>query len=321
MSQSHGKVVIVGSGLIGRCWAVLFARAGHNVTMYDIDEKQLSDALVAIRQQVTEMHQCGSLGEGKTVDGVCQNVRSSSDLATCLQGALHVQECVPEIVDLKKKVFSELDKHVDEGVVMASSSSCIVPSSFTESLRHRSQCIVAHPVNPPQYIPLVEIVPAPWTAPEIVKRTRDLMQSIGQAPVTLNKEVNGFLLNRLQYALIMEGWRLVQDGVCTPEDVDTAVSQGLGLRYSFMGPFEVMHLNAEGIKDYCDRYGANITRVCETQCSAREMPGTSTCTAVHEAMCRQTPVEDLPARRQWRDTRLAALAAHKQELEDKEKKA
>ena len=99
------------------------------------------------------------------------------------------------------------------------------------------------------------------------------MKDIGQSPILLQKPVNGFVVNRLQYALIMEAWRLVEDGIISPEGVDTAIAEGLGLRYSFMGPFEVMHLNAMGIREYCELYGENITRVCDTQSPARSLSG------------------------------------------------
>ena len=120
---------------------------------------------------------------------------------------------------------------------------------------------------------MVEVLPAPFTKQSIIEKTFTLMKDIGQSPIRLQKPINGFAVNRLQYALIMEAWRLVEDGVMSPEDIDTAISQGLGLRYSFIGPFEVMHLNANGIREYCELYGENIKRVCDTQTPARQLNG------------------------------------------------
>ena len=166
-------------------------------------------------------------------------------------------------------------------------------------------------MNPPHYIPLVELVPSPFTSKEVVSRTRNLMDDIRQAPVVLNKEIDGFILNRLQYAVIMEAWRLVEDGCCSPEDVDTVVSKGLGLRWSFMGPFETIDLNAsKGVRDYCERYGEGITRVFQTMVEPRELRG-KTVDIIEEGLRKNVKEEELSHRKQWRDARLAKLAVHK----------
>lgn len=107
---------------------------------------------------------------------------------------------------------------------------------------------------------------------------------------------------------------ILQDGIASPEDIDTAMSHGLGLRYSFMGPFATMHLNANGIEDYCTRYGANIVTVCNSQAPPRELGG-ATLGVVKEAMEREVPLDKLGEMRKWREERLAALARHKMDLE------
>ena len=112
---------------------------------------------------------------------------------------------------------------------------------------------MAHPVNPPYLAPIVELVPAPWTASETVAGVRALMEQVGQAPVEMKREAEGFILNRLQGVLLMEAWRMVEDGLATVEDIDRTVSHGLGLRWSFMGPFETIDLNAPGgVADYAN---------------------------------------------------------------------
>src|SRR5258707_11360776 len=118
-----------------------------------------------------------------------------------------------------------------------------------------ARCLVGHPVNPPHLIPLVELCGAPWTAPDAVDRARKIYREIGQMPVTVNREINGFILNRLQGALLAEAFRLVGEGFVSAEDLDHTVKDGLGLRWSFLGPFETIELNAPGgIPDYCARY-------------------------------------------------------------------
>eukprot|EP00039_Didymoeca_costata_P020095 m.340044 g.340044 ORF g.340044 m.340044 type:complete len:326 (-) comp19100_c0_seq1:216-1193(-) len=317
------KVCIVGSGLIGRCWAMMFARAGYEVNLYDIAQKQIDDALESVKSQLEGLMASGLLN-GQTADEVAARVSGQSDLAAALKGAVHCQECCPESIPMKKKVFAGLDEHADDNIVLASSSSCIAASEFSGDLKHKAQVIVAHPVNPPHYIPLVEIIPSPDTSPEVVERTSKLMKALGQSPVTLKKEVNGFILNRLQYALLMESWRIVEEGVCSPEDVDTAVKEGLGLRWSFMGPFETIDLNAPGgVSDYCERYGENITAVCAEQdkLGARAMKGAPAAQEIHDAMRKTVPTDSMDARRKWRDDRLAALYLHKREQAQKDKDA
>jgi len=318
--EGKGKVAIVGSGLIGRCWAVLFAKAGYHVNLYDVEPSQVQSALEGARKQLVELETQGLLTNTmKTADSAFQLIHGISDLEEAMRGAIYLQECVPENVDLKKKVFQQLDKHASSEIILASSSSCICPSLFTQDLVHAGQCIVAHPINPPTFVKLVEVIPSPLTKPNITDRTVALMKDIGQSPVVVRKEVNGFILNRLQYAVLMEAWRLVEDGVCSPEDIDTTMREGLAPRYTLIGPFETMHLNANGVKDYCTRYGANIENVCKEQLNTRPFTG-STMEKVHEAMCNRVPVESLPERREWRDKRLAALAIHSKQQEENETK-
>ena len=128
----------------------------------------------------------------------------------------------------------------------ASSTSAIVASRFTENLEGRARCLVAHPVNPPHLVPIVELVGAPWTAPEI-DRARQGDLRVGQAGADRGaREIEGFILNRLQGALLAEAFRLVGEGYVSPQDLDKTIKDGLGLRWSFMGPFETIELNAPG---------------------------------------------------------------------------
>src|SRR5207253_9790700 len=141
-----------------------------------------------------------------------------------------------------------------------SSTSGIVASRFTEELAGRHRCLVAHPVNPPHLVPLVELVASPWTASAIVTQAKAIYESVGQVPIIVKREIEGFILNRLQAVLLSEAFRLVSDGYVTPQDLDKTLKHGLGLRWSFMGPFETIELNApEGIADYCRRYGASLS--------------------------------------------------------------
>jgi L-gulonate 3-dehydrogenase len=121
-----------------------------------------------------------------------------------------------------------------------------VASRFTEDLPGRDRCLIAHPVNPPHVVPIVELCGAPWTSPDVIKRAREIYDSVGQVPVEVKKEIDGFILNRMQAVLVAEALRLVGQGYCTAEDLDKTIAHGLGLRWAFMGPFETIELNALG---------------------------------------------------------------------------
>jgi L-gulonate 3-dehydrogenase len=195
--------------------------------------------------------------------------------------------------------------------IIASSSSAIAMSKISEGMKFKEQCIISHPVNPPFTIPLVEIVPAPWTKPDVTARTRALLQDIGQSPVTLLKECPGFLLNRLQYAILAEAFRIVDDGLCTPEDVDACMANGLARRWVFMGPFQTIDLNApKGVQDYCDRYGKTILEIVEQQDNSRKW-SPELVTKINEAARKMNgSVEEIPKALAWRDDRLAKLQSH-----------
>ena len=212
---------------------------------------------------------------------------------------------------VKRALYVELDRLAAPETVLASSTSGIPASRFTEALAGRRRCLVAHPINPPHIIPLVEIVPAPWTDAQAVARTRTLMDAVGQKPISTTREVPGFVVNRLQGALLAEAFRLVEDGVCSVADVDAAIADGLGLRWSFIGPFETIDLNSpQGVKGYCDMLGALYHDLAREQADPREW-GTELVAEIDRQRREALPVEGIAARSAWRDRRLARLMAHK----------
>ncbi|XP_033111786.1 lambda-crystallin homolog [Anneissia japonica] len=279
---------------------------------------EVTSALDDIETQLYAAKQSGLLRGTLSAEEQFKLITGSNDLVEAVKGAKHIQECVPEILDLKKAVFKNLDKCVDETAVISSSTSCLAPSLFTEELSKRDHCIVCHPVNPPYYVPLVEIIPSSWTDKFTMDRTRALMEEIGQVPVLVKKELPGFALNRIQYAIIGECWRLVQEGVMSTEDVDKVMSAGLGPRYAFMGPLEVMHLNAEGMQSYIDRYAKSMTTVSSTFGPAPTFDGAALNEIVKD-MNTQIPLVNLDERRQWRDARLLGLAKLKKDMDSEQK--
>src|SRR5919107_1339863 len=302
------SVAIVGAGLIGRSWAIVFARAVWQVRVKDPEPRTLENASRLIREGLDELATHGLLADPALAAGRVAVVQS---LADAVSGVDIVQENGPEIVDTKRAIFAELDRLCPEGAILASSTSAIVASRFTEELRGRARCLVAHPVNPPHLLPLVEICGAPWTAPDTVERARKIYESIEQVPIIVNGEVEGFVLNRLQGALLAEAFRLVGEGVVSPQDLDKTLKDGLGLRWSFIGPFETIELNAPGgIADYCNRY-TGFYRSLSADPAKPEVWDEDNVSRILDAWG-GTPGADMLARRSaWRDKRLAALKAHK----------
>jgi len=246
-----------------------------------------------------------------------QRIELANSVEAALHGALYVQENGRENLATNQALFRELDRFADPGAVLASSSSALRASLFTEDLAGRARCLVAHPVNAPYLVPLVELSPAPWTSRDTVARTRALMEAVGQVPVELKKEMPGFLLNRLQGALLGEAFRLVEQGYCGMEDTDKTVRDGLGLRWSFMGPFETVDLNAPGgIADYIRRYGTAYHEMARSA-GAPESWGDALTARLEEERRQTLPSDKLGERAAWRDRRLMALLVHKRKARER----
>ena len=248
------KVAVIGSGFVGRAWAITFARGGHDVALWDQDPGAPERALAYIEKVLPDL-EANDLLNGATVNAVALRMRAAPRLETAIEDAIHIQENTPEDVEVKRAVFARLDADAPPGAVLASSTSAILPSAFTEPLKGRARCLVVHPINPPYLVPAAEIVPAPWTDADVVERTAAFLRTVGQTPIVMRREIDGFVMNRLQGALLEEAFRLVADGYASIEDVDVGIRDGLALRWSFMGPFETIDLNAPGgVRDYAERY-------------------------------------------------------------------
>lgn len=301
------KTAIIGCGAIGGSWAIVFAQAGHEVRMWDPAQGAAATAIDGISDQLGELSHGGLLNE--PVASILARISVAASLQAAVQAADHIQENGPEKLDIRRQLFAELDDAAPPDAVIASSTSGMAPSTFTEHLPGRHRCLVAHPANPPYLLPLVELCPAPWTAPEVMQQTRARMLKAGRKVAVLQREAEGFLLNRLQGALLAEAFRIVADGIAGPDDVDTVMKSALGLRWSFMGPFETVDLNAPGgITDFCARYGALYERL------QHQMPPRAWDDALVDtvAAARRADVslDAIPQRQVWRDKRLMALAVY-----------
>ena len=312
----NDKVAIVGSGLVGRAWAISFARGGHDVVLFDTDDKAVANALRTVEGLLTKLELTGML-KGQTAVEVRSRINGAPSLEAALAGAAHVQENAPEELGVKREIFAKLDAAAERNAVLASSSSGILPSRISDELAGKSRCLVAHPINPPHLIPAVEIVPAPWTDPQVVERTRQRLAAIGQAPIVMRRELDGFIMNRLQGALLHEAFRLVAEGYASTEDVDAGICKGIGLRWAFMGPFETIDLNAPGgVRDYVNRYEGLYQTLAQSQSVPVRWSG-ELLDRLEAERCRRLPRADLAERQKWRDRRLMALAIHMAEA-DKE---
>lgn len=303
-------VTIIGAGFIGRAWSISFARAGHRITLWDADASVAAKATDYIAGVLPDLEANDLLG-GASPEMILSRITVEPDLGRALENADHVQENTPERLDVKKEVFAQLDRLAPPKAVLASSTSAILPSKFTEDLATRHRCLVVHPINPPYLVPAAEVVPAPWTAQEIVERTRAFLVAAGHAPIVMKRELDGFVMNRMQGALLEEAFRLVADGYATVEDVDTGIRDGLALRWSFMGPFETIDLNAPGgIRDYVTRYQGIYENIFPQMQRRVDWAG-PVLEEVEAARRRDLPEADLQKRQVWRDRRLMALASHK----------
>jgi L-gulonate 3-dehydrogenase len=302
------RIAIIGTGMIGRAWALVFAEAGLHVAIWDPEPVAIDKALGFVARQLEDMQHAGLLQESVSV--ILDRITPAATLNSALEGADYVQENGPEKLDLRRSVFAELDRLASEHAILASSTSGMPASSFTDHLNGRHRCLVAHPGNPPYLLPLVELCPSEWTSTETLERTHALMLRANRKPAIVRIEREGFVLNRLQGALLAEAFRLVDDGAISPSDLDIVVKHGLGLRWSFMGPFETIDLNAPGgIADFCDRYGPLYERL---QYQMPPRPWTpDMIRRIAKSRREELPAASIEPRQAWRDRRLMALAAHK----------
>ena len=310
------KIAIVGAGLVGRAWAIVFARAGYPVMLYDANAQTLANSLETVEGNLNDLKEFGLISEAPSA--IRARMTAAKSLKEVLDGAAYAQESTLENVDIKKQIFAEMDAAAAPNTILASSTSTYMTSAFATDVKGRNRCLVAHPVNPPYLIPLVEVSPAPFTSPDVAQRTYDLMLAVGQKPIMMHKETQGFILNRLQWALMAEAYRLVDDGYVGVEDLDKCLKDGLGLRWSFIGPFEVGDLNAPGgIADYSRRFGPMIYEMDSSAQSNARKWSDELLAKIEKERRQYMQVADIGARSKWRDRRLMGLMAHKRAMEAK----
>jgi 3-hydroxyacyl-CoA dehydrogenase len=257
------NVGVIGGGLIGASWAAIFSKSGFNVFVYDpfpnvfetykLRVTSFLEELKSIDETINIEESLNRISANVTIEDLCSNVE-------------YIQESAPEILSVKQELFAKLDNLAPDEVVIGSSSSAMPISSITQNLKGQHRCIIAHPANPPHLIPCVEICPGENTSNKTIEKTKEIFTASGASIVNVKKEIDGFILNRLQGALLNEAMRLYSDGYASSDEIDATIRDGLGLRWAFMGPFETIDLNAPGgIKDYISRYGPMYIEMAKNQ--------------------------------------------------------
>ena len=302
------RVACVGSGLVGQGWASLFALAGYQVTLEDVKDEFLDDALERVKGQI---HFLEEAELAKNAEGAIKRLSRTTSLSEAVRGADFVQESVYESYEVKKEVYSKMDEVAGQHVILSSSSSGLMMSEIQKAAKHYPErCIVAHPWNPSYLVPLVELSPGEHTSQKTIKMTYELMEDIGKVPVVLRKEVPGFIANRLSAALWREALNLVDTGVASVEDVDKAVVNGPGLRWAIMGPYLTYHLGGgKGGIEYLMRHiDVSKAKWLETMAEWTETPESAVEKAV-EGVKKLASVKDhsFDELEEWRDKLLVDI--------------
>ena len=262
------NIGICGAGLIGASWAIGFANAGFKCLVYDANEKSIKNFEKTSDQLLLDLK---TLDSKIDVNKIKSNISLNCTIKEICTDTILIQESIIEDLDAKQQIFKELDKLSSKNTILASSSSYLLISKISELVEHRHRCINAHPALPPHVVPFVEVVGSDYTSSQIVQEAINLYKKANYAAIVVNKETEGFVLNRLQGALLNEAVRLHEGGYASMEDIDIALKHALGIRWAFMGPFEIMDLNApEGIKDSFSRYKSGIQNLAREQNSIPE---------------------------------------------------
>jgi 3-hydroxybutyryl-CoA dehydrogenase len=233
------RVAIIGNGLMGQGISQVFARAGKDVTLIGRNEASLQKALGVIRGNFSTFVERGLTGADEAASAVSR-ITTSTEISDAA-GADHAIEAVPAVRETQIDIFGKLDQFCPPDIVLGSTSGQPI-SLMTGKMKHPERAVAMHFIYPAQLIPIVEICGGPQTAPDVVQWACDLMTSVGQTPALMNKEVDGFIINRLQFALLREAWSMWANGIASAEAIDNSFKLSLGRRYSVTGPIESAEL-------------------------------------------------------------------------------
>ena len=300
--MTNRTIAIIGGGSIGVAFSVVFARAGFCVRVQEPDPQRRREIPDDATRRLNSMHRYNLLNE--PVETITKRISVETELESAVAGVSLVQECVPERLDLKQQLFADIAEFTDDHCVVASSTSFIPSSESAEGSGIADRILVAHPGNPPYAIPVIELVPNPRTRPDIVDSAERIYQAAGMSPVRVAQEIEGFVFNRLQGALLREAYALVRDGIASVEDIDIVVRDGLGRRWAFMGPFETADLNTRGgIGAHAQNMGPSYHRMGLVRGDTSEWTPELVAKVVAQRR-QQLTLDDWEDRVAWRDEQL-----------------
>ncbi len=256
--MSRSRVAVLGAGLIGRSWTALFLAAGHDVAIYDPADNVEDLVREGIDSAWPMLQRLGLTTEERPT----ATLTFYADPSKAVKGAAFIQESVPERIGIKRALYALIEPAVASDAIVASSASGLTLSELQSGWQDASRLVLGHPFNPPHLIPLVEVMGNERTAPGVVDTARAFYESVGKVTIEVKREMPGHVANRLQAALWREAIHLVNEGVASVADVDTAIASGPGLRWAVMGPTTLFHLGGdeEGLQTFCDRYTDSFNR-------------------------------------------------------------
>ena len=301
------KIVCVGAGLIGQGWATLFSSQGFEVILQDVSKSILEESIRGIRSTLMFLEVNNLLRQEKA-DTVLGRIKTCTDIRDAICHADYVQESVPDSYEIKKQVFREMDGAAPNHAILASSSSGLVMTEIQKATKRPQRCVLVHPVLPVYLIPVVEIVGGEQTSRETVMTAYHLMKELRKTPVLLKREVPGYIINRLQAALLREAISLVDRGIASAEDVDRAFCMGPGLRDPVVGPFLRIHLAGNGVEGFIENYSQSYRFRWETMETWTSIPASAAKEIVKEVremeVVRTKTLEEIA---NWRDEMLIRL--------------
>lgn len=307
-STSAPSIVILGAGSIGISFAAVFTDCGAHVCLVDPDAERRADVDTALTIQEEAIEVAGLARHGKG------DLTVVDDFGERLKDADLVLECGPENLEIKQAIFADLLASAEPDTILATASSAITISRIVPKEEDQHRCLVAHPVNPPAVLRIVELVPAPGTDKAVTEAAARLFESLGFEPVQLGHEIEGFVLNRLQGAVLREAYRLVEEGVSDVASIETVMRMGLGPRWALSGPFETAELNTPGgIKAHAARMGPAYKRMGQARGETVDWSD-ALVTSVDAQRREALPAEAIAGRAKWRSHAVARLVAARDKL-------